>query len=814
MAVTRERSPTTDAPTQGGPSLRRIAGALAGPALIVGSVLVVLRGFAFGGMVSAQHTDPLAVWLPFHCFLGTSLAAGHIPAWNPYTMGGVPFAADPQSGWMYLPAMVLYAALPCDAAIRWFIVLQPILAGVALHWFLRDQGLSRTASTVGGLLLAMVIANTRLALALPFAGALTWSAVLLACASRYFGARTWAGRLVWGALVATAWGQVAAAHMSHGLVLATGILAAYATARLIREVRDGRVTRGQALASSALLVAALPLLNLAFFLPRLAYLPRTSLAQGYEHLAELRAQFLGVAPHPYPPGFSTGAAWPLTLATSPGAYLGAAALALSFAGWWLRRYRHLLTAFAAFGGVCYLLSLRGTAEILAPVARNLPRGDFYLHEPARFRYGLLLAAAVVVPFGVEAWRRSTGARDRALMVAPGAAVFGLLPLAVGAPVSRLALLAGGAVAGGAVLAASVRRPALAAALPVVLAVELMVGGLLGQAQPTEFLVTGIVPPRARSPLTPLLDPDIDAKAYTQGGRIAGALRTTDAVRYLSLDPFRSENRGHLLNQRPEDWALMANHRSVLFRVEEAQGYNPVQLMRFWMFVRAAEYKPIRYNAAVFEYPNPEILDMLQVGLVVGPSDYPILGDVVPVTEEGRWTLYRRQTVPPRASVITSWQVVPSPGHALAAVVDGEFDPSALAILESDPFPRPGPGGEPQEEPTGPTRPGRAVYRWFGPQAARVVVDAPASAVLLVRNAWDPGWHATVDGRPAPVLKADYLLQAVPVPPGRHTVLLEYDDPWIGYGLLGSGIALGTLLLLALVLRRRERPGRVSPESMT
>jgi hypothetical protein len=345
---------------------------------------------------------------------------------------------------------------------------------------------------------------------------------------------------------------------------------------------------------------------------------------------------------------------------------------------------------------------------------------------------------------------------------------------------------------------------------VVLAVELMVAGLLGQGQPTEFLVTGLVPPRARSPLTPLLDPDIDAKAYTRGGPIAEALRTTEAVRYLSLDPFRSENRGHLLNQRPEDWALMANHRSVLFRVEEAQGYNPVQLMRFWMFVRAAEYKPIRYNAAVFEYPHPGILDMLQVGLVVGPSDYPILGDVVPVTEEGRWTLYRRQTVPPRASVITSWQVVPSPGQALAAVVDGDFDPSALAILESDPFPGPGPGGEPLEEPA---RPGWAVYRWVGPQAARVVVDAPAPAVLLVRNAWDPGWHATVDGRPAPVLQADYLLQAVPVPPGRHTVLLEYDDPWIGYGLVGSGLALGTLLLLALmVLRRRDRPGRASPES--
>ena len=105
---------------------------LAGPALIVGSVLVVLHLVAFSGLVSRQNADVLALWLPTHCFLGRSLAAGHVPAWDPYAMGGAPFAADPQSGWMYLPAMLLYTALPCAAALRWFVVLQPVLAGLGL----------------------------------------------------------------------------------------------------------------------------------------------------------------------------------------------------------------------------------------------------------------------------------------------------------------------------------------------------------------------------------------------------------------------------------------------------------------------------------------------------------------------------------------------------------------------------------------------------------------------------------------------------------------------------------------------------------
>ncbi len=69
----------------------------AGPLLIVVAVFVVLKGFAFTGRVSTQHPDLLGFWLPTYCFLGKSLAAGHLPAWNPHVMGGVPFAADPQS---------------------------------------------------------------------------------------------------------------------------------------------------------------------------------------------------------------------------------------------------------------------------------------------------------------------------------------------------------------------------------------------------------------------------------------------------------------------------------------------------------------------------------------------------------------------------------------------------------------------------------------------------------------------------------------------------------------------------------------------
>src|SRR5207302_1745165 len=132
---------------------RRLAPALGPPVLIIVSVLVVLRLFAFRDLMSHQYPDVLPFWFPTYCFLGKTLAAGHLAGWNPHVMGGTPFAPDPQSGWMYATPMALFSALPCHVAIRWFIVAQPLLMGLGLYGFCRSEGLPRAAATVGGLTL-------------------------------------------------------------------------------------------------------------------------------------------------------------------------------------------------------------------------------------------------------------------------------------------------------------------------------------------------------------------------------------------------------------------------------------------------------------------------------------------------------------------------------------------------------------------------------------------------------------------------------------------------------------------------------------
>ncbi|HCP61574.1 MAG TPA: hypothetical protein DIU14_03765, partial [Actinobacteria bacterium] len=168
-----------------------------GPLLIVGAVLVVMHGFWLGDRMTYQQVDLLAFWLPRWCALGHALQAGHIPTWLPNQFGGVPFASDPQSGWLYLPVMVLFSVMSCTRALGLVITLNPIIAGVGLYGFLRIERLDRPVATVGGLILALSMAGSSIALSMPFSGMLAWTAVALAGGAGVMRPRPPAGQIGW-----------------------------------------------------------------------------------------------------------------------------------------------------------------------------------------------------------------------------------------------------------------------------------------------------------------------------------------------------------------------------------------------------------------------------------------------------------------------------------------------------------------------------------------------------------------------------------------------------------------------------------------
>jgi hypothetical protein len=106
---------------------------------------------------------------------------------------------------------------------------------------------------------------------------------------------------------------------------------------------------------------------------------------------------------------------------------------------------------------------------------------------------------------------------------------------------------------------------------------------------------------------------------------------------------------------------------------------------------------------------------------------------------------------------------------------------------------------------------------LGPGRWRVRSSGSKPSLVVVADAYFPGWKARVDGKPAPVLKADGAFLGVAVGPGQHTIELSYHRP--PAAVVGRVISVATVLAIVLWLvderwRTRAtasfaRPGRVA-----
>ena len=76
--------------------------------------------------------------------------------------------------------------------------------------------------------------------------------------------------------------------------------------------------------------------------------------------------------------------------------------------------------------------------------------------------------------------------------------------------------------------------------------------------------------------------------------------------------------------------------------------------------------------------------------------------------------------------------------------------------------------------------------------------------LVVADAMQNGWAASVNGVPQPLVAADHAFVGVPVPEGSSTVTLEYRPSGLRAGVSISVLSLA--LVLSLAWRRSRRRG--------
>ena len=109
-----------------------------------------ILGFAPGGYPNkAQNFDILKLLYPAKEFTIRMWQSGQVPLWNPYNFSGNPHLASLQAGSFYT-FNSLFFIFPFLFAWSFYILLQPIIAGIFTYLFLRKLALGRYASLFGG----------------------------------------------------------------------------------------------------------------------------------------------------------------------------------------------------------------------------------------------------------------------------------------------------------------------------------------------------------------------------------------------------------------------------------------------------------------------------------------------------------------------------------------------------------------------------------------------------------------------------------------------------------------------------------------
>jgi len=194
----------------------------------------------------------------------------------------------------------------------------------------------------------------------------------------------------------------------------------------------------------------------------------------------------------------------------------------------------------------------------------------------------------------------------------------------------------------------------------------------------------------------------------------------------------------------------------------------------------------------------DLASLLGLGIVVAPPAHvqvlAAAGFEVRVRlPAGDVVMYRPPV--PRARLVHRVVVVGSEEESLAWMVGNASRTVTETVLEeATPV-------EPAEPPDG--APEGASVTAYAPDLVALRAKLASPGVLVLTDTWYPGWTVQVDGKPAPLLRADHAFRAVALAAGDHDVEFRYSPTWLVPGMLCSVAAAAcTLTFLLLPLRIR------------
>lgn len=677
-------------------------------------------------VLSGRGSDILTQFVPWREYAFSRIAHGDIPLWNPHTFSGQSFVGNWQTA-MFYPPNYLHLLMPVAVAITVVAGGHVYLAGLLFWYWLIRKGLSPLAATCGGIVYMM----SAPVLGHAFPGHITWLCVvawtplLFRCVDGMLD--TGRGKYAWIASITVAM-MVLAGYPQPVYIslLAAGM---YLVLCLWESTYRWRAVAGfvTAVGMGVLIAAAQagPGLEATLESARsggakweyaTSYaLPLRNLLLAISPVA-LGGPGNGNIPDAYRGEWTLWEVWP---------YLGGVAFILAVLGatrcWGteVKSRRWAVTLLAVF-----LLIAIGPATPLYRFIYEAVPGASSFRVPGRYLLIVALFGALLVGCGVQHLlllfsSQKPIARAR-LVLACCAAIaavftFALAGISNGLFVNKALVTSGVLFTVTTCIALLLGR--WKAAFPVLLVLALGELTLFGFHVVRSSSARLVLPPSWQ----------ISLANVPQGSRVH-----VDAYAFMNI-PLRLGLYG-------------------------LTGYDPFQSMRYVEFFTSTQGLDPRLNS---EAPD---------NLTPHPA-WRTLRATVSINREG---MSRQLPDPlPHVLIIPQAEVIPEAVTRISRLTDPAFDFTRKVLLETPPkFPTV------SEETAGTldlSAPATAQVITDTGDTLTIAVSSPRMAYLLVTDAFAQGWEAirTDTGAPLPVMPANQIVRAVPLPPGNYQIKMEY-----------------------------------------
>ena len=787
----------------------------AGPLLLIAAVgLLFFAKLVLhpSWVLYTDYSDLLTYQIPQMRYLVSSWQqTGEQPLWCPYSFAGMPFIHDLQVGAFYPPHLLLYY-LPEAAigpALSWLVIAHVIIAGWAMYAYARCQGLNRTCAMVAALgymfsgkwLLHLLAAGQYVAVGL------AWLPLVLLLLERSVsrgGLRfaSWAGAVL--ALVIL--GSHPQFTFYAGLLILVWTLplaleqagALRPGVRTWRKIAIGLGRWLGAVGWCCLVALALTAVQLLPTLEAASQTTRGATGMPSETLNVLRFNLFGLvgpAPESLPIiGWEnrTGLTvlWIATALIAPMLARGRARLRLQTV-------------------ICLGLIVFGLGGAL--LFQSLPGFRLFRH-PARMFLVAAIPVALLVGTATQAMfellqsepglRRTMG-RSLVLFLSIGLVSTAKLCGVGGLPLGVPLLMYWGS---------------LAATVP-------MACWLLWSASSANNRSSRWTANRFQLAWASLLVVDLWAMGWplVDARPQASIYTPPSCIRFLIE---RGTDHERILDRESPEYgesSALGLALPIIYRLEPLRGYNPIDIHRYKEYIQfiSDRDEPVPPGNVIPNFPiiNKSLLDALAVRYLVQPSDLPAMaGEPTDVAQDPRWqaiavdltpeahllvaggrqqlppfTVYENREAFPRAFVVHRAEALPERSRVLTALKQSDL--GSVVFLEGfDP-------GDENPVPPGPFQPARITSY----QPNHVVVDAESDGpgYVVLTDPWYPGWTCNVDGRAAPLYRADYAFRAVAVPAGKHRIRFDFEPTSYRHGRMISTASLSGVLVLGLmsILRR-------------